>query len=175
MNNIILIGFMGCGKSTTGIRLSYRLKRTLEDTDKRIEREQGMSISDIFALQGEESFRKMETRLLERMEKEPGARIIATGGGLPVREENRILLGRLGRVVYLRARPETIYERVKNDAARPLLQGEDPLGRIRKLMAERAAAYEDAADLILDVDGMELEEVTRKIAEAMTKNERRTQ
>lgn len=166
MDNIILIGFMGCGKSTAGIRLSYRLKRTLEDTDKRIEREQGMSVSDIFARQGEESFRRMETALLRRMEKEPGSRIIATGGGLPVRKENRILLGRLGRTVYLRARPETIYERLKTDTTRPLLQGGDPLGRIRKLMGERDAAYEDAADLIVDVDGVELEEIVRKIAEA---------
>lgn len=166
MDNIILIGFMGCGKSTAGIRLSYRLKRTLEDTDKRIEREQGMSVGDIFALRGEESFRRMETELLQKMEKEPGSRIIATGGGLPVRKENRILLGRLGRTVYLRARPETIYERLKTDTTRPLLQGGDPLGRIRMLMEERDAAYEDAADLIVDVDGMGLEEIVRKIAEA---------
>lgn len=168
MNHIILIGFMGCGKSTIGIRLSYRLKRTLEDTDRRIEREQGMSVSEIFALQGEESFRKMETQLLRKMETEPDSRIIATGGGLPLREENRTLLGRLGRVVYLRVRPETVYERLKNDTTRPLLQGEDPRGRIRALMEERAAAYETAADLIVDVDGMDPEEITQKIAAAMT-------
>lgn len=168
MRNIILIGFMGCGKSTVGIRLSYRMKRTLEDTDKRIEREQGKTVSDIFAQQGEECFRVMETQLLRRMEKETAVRIIATGGGLPVREENRALLGRLGQVFYLRAKPETIYERLKYDTSRPLLRGEDPLGKIKSLMRERDGAYEAAADVIVDVDGLELEEIAQKIAEAVT-------
>lgn len=167
MKNVVLIGFMGCGKSTVGIRLSYRLKRVLEDTDKRIEREQGKTIKEIFAQQGEGAFRDMETELLERMRGEKNERIIATGGGLPLREENRKLLKQLGHVVYLRIRPETVYERLKNDTTRPLLQGEDPLGKIIRLMGQRADIYESAADTIIDVDNRDMEEILHMIAEAI--------
>jgi len=167
MRHVILIGFMGCGKSTVGIRLSYRLRRVVEDTDKRIEREQKKTVSEIFAENGEHYFRDLETNLLKRMEEEKGFKIISTGGGLPLREENRELLHSLGKVFYLRAKPETIYNRLKHDTTRPLLQGEDPLGKIRSLMAQRSAIYESAADVIVDVDGKEIEKILEEIVEAL--------
>ena len=167
MKHVVLIGFMGCGKSTVGIRLSYRLRRVVEDTDKRIEREQKMPVKDIFAERGETFFRDLETDLLRRMQDEKGFKIIATGGGLPVREVNRKLLHQLGKVIYLRAKPETIYARLKNDTTRPLLQGEDPLGKIIKLMAEREELYKEAADIIIDVDDKNMEQVLSEITEAL--------
>ncbi|MDE5950209.1 MAG: shikimate kinase, partial [Acetatifactor sp.] len=155
--------FMGSGKSTMGIRLSYRLQYILEDTDKLIETKAGMTISEIFAREGEEAFRQMETQLLQQLVEKKGRRVYSVGGGTPVRAVNRPLLKKLGTVVYLRTRPETVYERLKNDTTRPLLQGEDPLGKIRSLMAERESAYAEAADVILDVDEMTTDQVLESI------------
>lgn len=162
--NVVLIGFMGSGKSTMGIRLSYQLRYALEDTDKLIEARAGKSISEIFAQEGEEAFRQMETELLEKLAEKKGQRIYSVGGGTPVRAVNRPLLKKLGTVVYLRTRPETVYERLKDDTTRPLLQGEDPLGKIRRLMAEREQAYIETADVVLDVDEMTAEQVVEHIA-----------
>lgn len=165
--NVVLIGFMGSGKSTMGIRLSYQLRYVLEDTDKLIEARAGKTISEIFAQEGEEAFRQMETELLEKLAERKGRRVYSVGGGTPVRAVNRPLLKKLGTVVYLRTRPETVYERLKDDNTRPLLQGEDPLGKIRRLMAEREEAYMDAADMVLDVDEMTSEQVVERIAECV--------
>ena len=170
MKNVILIGFMGCGKTTVGIRLSYRIRRVLEDTDKRIEREQGTTISEIFAQKGEHHFRELETDLLKRLVKENYQRVISTGGGLPMREENRRLLQELGTVVYLRIKPETVYERLKDDTTRPLLQCEDPLSKIREMMAQRSPLYEEAAHLIIDVDDKNMEEVLESITSQIDAN-----
>lgn len=163
--NLVLIGFMGSGKTSVGIKLSYRLQMPVEDTDKLIERREGRSISEIFADDGEEYFRQLETELLEELAAKGGSRIYSVGGGAPVREENRGLLKRIGRVVYLRVSPETVYERLKNDSARPLLQCGDPLSRIRQLMEERRGAYEACADIVIDGDGKDLEEILKKIEE----------
>lgn len=152
MGNVILIGFMGCGKSSVALKLSYRMKQSVTDTDKWIEKKQGKTITEIFAQEGEEAFRQMETEALKSLKKTAKNQIISVGGGLPLREENRALLKEIGKVVYLRARPETLYERIKEDQSRPLLQCGDPLERIRTLLEERKDVYETAADLIVDVD-----------------------
>lgn len=163
--NIVLIGFMGSGKTSLGLRLSYRLRRPVEDTDKLIERREGRKISEIFARDGEEHFRQLETALLSELTRRRGAAIYSVGGGTPVRTQNRGLLKQLGKVFLLRVRPETVYERLRGDTTRPLLQGEDPLSRIRELMESRREAYESCADVILDVDDMEMEDIMEKIVE----------
>lgn len=162
-DNIILTGFMGSGKTSVGIRLSYALKRTMIDTDKWIEKRQNMTISEIFAGEGEEAFRKMETECLKELIKTCDNQIISVGGGLPVREENRRLLSRLGRVFYLKASPEAIYERIKNDTTRPLLQVADPLKQIRTLLEARQDSYSDCADVIIDVSGRTFDEIIEQI------------
>lgn len=167
MNNIILIGFMGCGKTSVGIRLSYQLRRAFLDTDKLIERAQGKEISEIFAEVGEAGFRDMETQLLRDMIGTEQGKIISTGGGLPIREQNRKLLKELGTVIYLKLTPETVYERLKEDTKRPLLQCADPLQRIRTLMAEREAAYAAAADMTLLVDTKDFDTIIKEIEESM--------
>lgn len=169
MKNIILTGFMGCGKTTVGIRLSYRLRLTMEDTDKLIEKEEGRTISEIFRTDGEPFFRELETECLKKLLTTAKNKIISVGGGLPVKEENRVLLKQLGTVVYLRAGAETIYERTKHDTSRPLLQGEDPQGKIRTLLAAREAVYESAADIIIDVDKKGFDVILEEIAEAVGK------
>lgn len=162
-DNIILTGFMGCGKTSVGIRLSYALRRTMIDTDKWIEKKQKMTVSEIFASQGEEEFRKMETDCLRELLRTADKQIISVGGGLPVREENRPLLSQLGKVFYLKASPETIYERLKTDTTRPLLQVADPLAEIRRLSEARESAYVSCADVIIDVSGRSFDEIIEQI------------
>ncbi|MCM1253455.1 MAG: shikimate kinase [Clostridium sp.] len=169
MGNIILIGFMGSGKSTVGIKLSYRLRRALEDTDKLIEKSEGRTISEIFQMDGEAYFRNLETECLKKLIQTADDKIISVGGGLPMREENHALLKKLGTVIYLRATPETIYERVKHDTSRPLLQGDNPQEKIRSLMKERAAIYEQAADIIIDVDNKDFEAILEEIEHTLEK------
>ena len=153
MANVILIGCMGCGKSSVAVKLSYRLKQSMTDTDRWIEKKQGKTITEIFEQDGEEAFRQMETDALKYLKETAKNQVISVGGGMPVREENRALMKEIGKVVYLRATAETLYERVREDGARPLLQCENPLERIRNLLEERKEAYESAADIIIDVDG----------------------
>lgn len=167
MGNIILIGFMGCGKSTIGVKLSYRLRRPLLDTDKLIEKEEGRTISEIFETDGEEYFRNLETECIKKLLTTAHDQIISVGGGLPVREENHALLKKLGTVVYLRARAETIYERVKHDKSRPLLQCDNPQEKIQTLMEQRAAAYEGASDVIVDVDNKDFDAILDEIVSAV--------
>ncbi|MBQ6805990.1 MAG: shikimate kinase [Lachnospiraceae bacterium] len=165
--NVILIGFMGCGKSTVGIKLSYRLRRSLLDTDKIIEKEENRTISDIFVTDGEGYFRDLETQCLKKLIQTEKNQIISVGGGLPIRKENHTLLKELGTVVYLRAKPETIYERLKHDTTRPLLQGENPQEKIRTLMGQRAAIYEKTADVIIDVDVKDFDTILDEIVEKL--------
>ncbi len=167
MGNVILIGFMGSGKTTVGFRLSYRLRRAVIDTDKEIEREEGRSISDIFAADGEGYFRDRETMCLRKLLKTCSHQIISVGGGLPLREENRKLLRELGQVFYLKASAGTIYERVRNDTTRPLLQCDDPQGRIETMLSERDRYYQDAADVVIHVDGKDFEQILCEIEQAV--------
>lgn len=163
MENIILIGFMGCGKTTVGIKLSYRLRRPMEDTDKLIEKEEGRTISEIFQTDGEAYFRDLETECLRKLIKTANHMIISVGGGLPVRKENHALLKELGTVIYLRANADTIYERVKHDTSRPLLQGNNPRETIEELMAKRAECYEKASNYVIDVDEKDFDAILDEI------------
>lgn len=166
-DNIILIGFMGCGKTSVGVRLSYQMRRTMIDTDKWIENKQKMTISDIFGTYGEEAFRRMETECLKELIQTAERQIISVGGGLPVREENHRLLKELGKVVYLKVMPETVYLRLKEDTSRPLLQVEDPLKQICALMQKRAPVYEACADVVIEVSELSFDEIMNQIMAAV--------
>ena len=161
--NIVLIGFMGSGKTTVGIRLSYRLRKTIEDTDKLIERREKRTIREIFAQDGEEYFRKMETEMLREAGLKMKNQIVSVGGGTPVKAENRELLKQLGTVIYFRVKPETVYNRLKHDTTRPLLQCENPLARITELLEQRKEAYESCADIIIDVDELSMQQVVDRV------------
>ena len=166
-DNIILTGFMGCGKTSVGIRLSYVLRRTLIDTDKWIEKKQGKTVSEIFAKDGEEAFRRMESECIRELIRTADGQIISTGGGLPVRKENRKLLKELGTVYYLKATPECVYERLKGDTTRPLLQGENPREKIRELLEAREAFYQEGADVVIEVSAKSFEDIITEIVEGM--------
>ncbi len=165
--NIVLIGFMGSGKSTVGRELHQRLGYPLVDMDHVIEQRAGKSITAIFAEAGETAFRDMETDLLAELN-DPSAlrRIISTGGGVIGREQNRTLLRQLGYVVWLYAPISTILERTGKNRDRPLLDTEDPAARVEALMAERKSLYAEAAHLKIDTVGLDSSELATGILES---------
>lgn len=165
--NIVLIGFMGCGKSTVGRELHQRLGYPLVDMDQTIEERAGKSIPEIFAEVGEAGFREMETSLLREIARSTDSerRIISTGGGIVGSEENRALLKQLGYVVWLSAPLEVILERTGKNRNRPLLHTEDPAERIRSLMDLRHPLYEETAHLKLDTAGLDFKELATGILE----------
>ena len=134
------------------------------DTDKEIEAAAGMAISDIFATQGEEAFRRLETGVLEKLLEQGGRSVISVGGGLPLREENRALLKQLGTVVYLDVLPETVMERIGSDVSdRPMLHGGDVMGRIVSLLESRKPHYLEASHIIVDVNGRDVDDIVEEI------------
>ncbi len=164
MRNIVLIGFMGSGKSTVGRRLARSLGWTLVDSDDYIVEHEGCAITDIFRDKGEAYFRNLETTCLkEILAKYPEKLILACGGGVPIAEENRKLLRKIGTVFYLRAKPGTLENRLKGDTSRPLLAGGDLRNRIDTLLKQRGKIYLDAADIIIDTDDKQLGDVINEI------------
>lgn len=164
-DNIVLIGFMGSGKTTVGRELAKRLGMDFVDTDAYIEEAAGKSISDIFAEDGEEAFRRMETETLKHLRDTVSNTVFSTGGGMPLRKENAALLKEIGKVYYLTAANLVIYDRIKENTDRPLLQERDPYGRICELMKQRKPLYEAAADMWIDTNSNDLEEVIGIIKE----------
>lgn len=156
MRHIILIGFMGAGKTSMGKRLAKARGIRFVDTDQMIEEQTGRIIRDIFAEDGEEYFRNLETELLLQLQKAQEPLVISVGGGLPVREINRKYLKEMGTVVYLKAEVETLVGRLQGDTTRPKLQGGDLREKIVSLMDAREGFYQDAATLVYSTDEKDL-------------------
>ena len=156
--NIVLIGFMGCGKTCVGKRLALKSGLEFIDTDIEIQRRKGITVSKIFENYGEAYFRKMERNLCKQLAFNSGS-IIATGGGIIKDEENVYNLKINGVVVYLKSTPEKIYSNLKNNSTRPLLDNtEDKLQTIRKLLFERKWLYEKYNDITFDVTDFTVEQ-----------------
>ncbi len=166
--NLILIGFMGSGKSTVGRELHSRLGYELVDMDTVIEQREGRPISRIFEENGEEYFRDLETALLKELHgcHSGVRRIISTGGGVVGREENRRLLHNMGYVVWLHAPVAVVYERTSRNRERPLLQTENPVAKIEALMEKRQPWYEETAHLKVDTNGLDGGELAVGILES---------
>jgi shikimate kinase len=146
--NLYLVGFMGTGKSTVGRVLAQRLGMTLLDSDLEIERRVGLPITEIFAQRGEAAFREHEREFIEQGHPQEGC-IVSCGGGLILQEGMVARLRERGVVVCLTARPETILARTQTHKNRPLLNVDDPLGRIRELLEKREPAYRSAGTQVL--------------------------
>ena len=164
--NIFLIGFMGAGKSTVAVALKERLGYKRVEMDQRIEENRGMTISDIFARYGEAYFRNLESNTLIELGNETGL-VISCGGGVVLRPENAEYMKRGGRVVLLTARPETVYERVKDSDERPILNGHMNVEFIRQLLEKRRPFYEAAANIQVATDGKTPEEICGEIIERL--------
>lgn len=167
MQTVVLMGFMGAGKTTVGKCLAEKLSCEFLDTDECIEAAEGREISEIFASDGETVFRDMETELLKALKKRETPFVLSVGGGMPVREENRALLRSLGMIVYLKASKETIMKRVAGDSSRPLLQGGALEEKITSLMQEREQIYMETADRIMETDGRTPEELSEDLCSVL--------
>lgn len=160
--NIVLIGFMGSGKSTIARTLSRIFDMEVVEMDQLIAEREGMSISEIFDTHGEEYFRDLETNLLIEMQSKKNV-IISCGGGVPMRDVNVAEMKKNGKVILLSATPETIYERVKNNHDRPLLENNKSVEFIQELMEKRRAKYEAAADIVIKTDGKSTIEICEEL------------
>lgn len=160
--NIFLIGLMGAGKTTVGRLLARRLKMRFIDSDHEVERRCGVKIPVIFEIEGEAGFRLREQQAIEELTALDGI-VLATGGGVVLAEENRRRLAAFGTVVYLRARPEDLYDRVRHDRNRPMLASGHPLARLRELHAERDPLYRAVADLVLDTGSQSVQALARDL------------
>lgn len=147
--SIIFVGLPGSGKTTIGRQLARRLDVPFVDSDHVIEHQLGCSIREFFAREGEDSFRDVEEQVLDELTQSHQG-VIATGGGAVLREANRRRLHERGQVVYLRSTPEEVFRRVRHDKARPLLQVDDPLNRLRTLFDARDPLYRQAAHFVIE-------------------------
>ena len=164
--NIVLIGFMGAGKSTISDFLKTVFAMDVVEMDQIIAERQGMSISDIFETYGEEYFRELETKLLVEMQSRSNV-VISCGGGTPMRECNVVEMKKNGRVVLLTAKPETILERVKENHDRPLIENNKNVSFIAELMEKRREKYEAAADIIIETDGKSELEICEELVHSL--------
>ncbi len=160
---IWLTGMMGAGKSSLGPRLAARLGRRFVDTDQEIERSAGCSIAELFAREGETAFRARERALIESLA--GGPLVVALGGGAVAQPGARERLAATGTLVYLRARPETLLERVADAETRPLLRGlsrSDRLARLAALLAQREPHYASAS-IVLDTDDLAVDDLVERL------------
>ncbi len=146
---IIFVGLPGSGKTTIGRQLARRLGLPFVDSDQVIEQRLGCSIREFFAREGEDRFRDIEQQVLDELSAQHQG-VISTGGGAVLREANRQHLHDRGQVIYLRSTPEDVFRRVRHDSARPLLQVDDPLQRLRDLYALRDPLYRQTAHFVME-------------------------
>ena len=150
--NYVLCGMMGSGKSTVGEQIAALTGRCWCDTDALIAEKYG-EISTLFERHGEEFFRGLENEIVEKIALQDGL-VVSTGGGLVLQENNVALLREKGKLVFLRAKLETLVERVQSEYLRPLLRtAEDLREKMARLLEKRAPIYERIADYVVDVDG----------------------
>ena len=164
--NVVLIGFMGTGKTTIAGYLSTLFAMEVVEMDQVIAEEAGMSISEIFETYGEEYFRDAETNLLIRLQTKKNT-LISCGGGVPLRERNVAEMRKNGKVVLLTAGPDTVLNRLRGDHTRPLLEHHKDVNAIAALMEQRRKKYEAAADIVLITDGKTELEICEELVQRL--------
>lgn len=169
--NIMLIGFMGTGKTTVSREIAKSMNLSEVDMDSYIVKREGMSINDIFESKGEDYFRDVETKCLKEIQKEKG-RIVSCGGGVVLKDENVECMKDKGVVVLLTATPQTVYNRVKNGKDRPVLNGHMNVEYISELMEKRKQRYLDVADIKIITDGKRPVDICNEIIESLDKLEK---
>lgn len=151
VKSIILVGFMGVGKTTVGTELANTLGIRFVDMDTIIQNQQNMSISDIFNYFGEQYFRNLESNLCLELCSSKKNLVVSTGGGIIENIENIKLLKNIGKIVYLRATKLEIYKKLDGDTTRPILNVDNKCEKIEQLLLKRCPIYENCADFIVDV------------------------
>ena len=164
--NIMLIGFMGTGKSTIARKIKETLNIEQIEMDALIAKEAGMSIPDIFEKYGETYFRDLETEMLRKFQDAKPV-VVSCGGGAVLRDENIEIMKGQGKIVLLTATPETVFERVRYSTDRPVLNGNMNVDYIKELMEKRRARYEMAADIVITTDGKNADEICQEILQVI--------
>ena len=170
--NLVLIGFMGCGKSSVGRRLSGLTGHRFVDTDELVTQAEGHSIPEIFARSGEAYFRDLEQHSLESLVGVFGI-VLSTGGGLVLRPANRQTLKKIGIVAWLDAGPEVLFERAMRSGKRPLLHTEDPRRTFDELLGVRRELYEMTADFRIDSSRLSHDDAAQMVLEEALRKHRR--
>lgn len=165
-SNIYLIGMMGSGKTATGKVLAGMLDYAFVDLDAEIQAKEGRTIPEIFASSGEPYFRDVESSVLEHFSRKKG-QVIATGGGLVLREENVRCMKKTGQVVLLKASAESLWQRVRYSKDRPLLNKPDPFGTLQRILTDRESFYENACHFSVLTDGKIADDVASEIQEML--------
>jgi shikimate kinase len=159
---IVLIGFMGAGKSSVGRTLARMTGLPRFDTDEMVAARFGLTVSEIFEIHGEEGFREAETEALRELSGKRGA-VVTTGGGIVLKPENVDLVRQLGTIVHLDADEETLFRRINRRTSRPLLRTENPRATLTELLRVRLPLYREAADIQVDTSLLTHDEVAKKI------------
>ncbi|RLW56135.1 MAG: shikimate kinase I [gamma proteobacterium symbiont of Stewartia floridana] len=153
---------MGAGKTTVGRQLAEYFRKEFIDSDLEIQRRTGVDIPTIFEFEGEEGFRQREQEVIDELTQREEV-VLATGGGAVIREQNRKALSSRGLVIYLHCTVEQQFERTHRDKNRPLLQTDDPMAKLKSLMAERDPLYRQTADLLISTEGRNTQAVLQDI------------
>jgi len=170
-NNIILIGFMGSGKSSIGKQLATRLQYDYIDTDSLIVAKTGKSIAAIFETEGEARFRELETEALKELSTLSQKKfILSTGGGIILSEQNRMFLKSLGTVIWLNASPDALFERARRQPYRPLLEVEYPRHTFDDLLAKRLPLYREACDFEIDTTELSYSKTVEELLKQLLKS-----
>lgn len=165
---IVLVGCMGCGKTTIGQELHHETGLPFIDIDHFIEENEKIPIKEIFARKGELYFRDLETAVLQALcsEPTPDGGIISTGGGIVIRPANRILLKKLGFVVWIKVDPQTLFQRISRNKDRPLLMTQNPQETLRKILQTREPWYMESAHLVIETASLTIAEASFGIIES---------
>jgi shikimate kinase len=172
-NNIYLVGMPGAGKTTVGRLLAKRLQRSFVDSDHEIRNRTGVKIPVIFEVEGEEGFRNRESGVITDLSKQAN-QIVATGGGMVLRQENRAVLKQTGVVIYIRVTPRILFQRTKHDTNRPLLQVADPMNKLEEMFAQRDPLYREVADIVIHSSGGNINDLVARLEQDITRKLKET-
>jgi shikimate kinase len=166
--NVFLVGLMGAGKTSVGKMLAKRLGKTFHDSDHVIEARTGVRIPVIFEIEGEAGFRAREAAVIDELTALDNI-VLATGGGAVLSPANREALRARGTVVYLRASVDELWNRTRHDRNRPLLQTEDPRGRLAQLHEQRDPLYREVAHIVLDTGTQSLKSLIGRLEASLAR------
>lgn len=168
MKNIIMVGYMGCGKTSVGKKISILEGIKFIDSDKAIEKIHNETIPKIFETKGEKVFREYETEYLRSLKDENETYVLSCGGGIVTTKENIPILKELGTVIFLETEAETILKRLEDDHSRPLLKGGDKREKIKNMLEIRTPMYMEAAELVVKTDGHGVKEIAEEVIKLMS-------
>lgn len=164
--NVYLVGMMGAGKTTLGKALAQKTGLEFVDTDRMVVERTGVPVATVFEFEGEQGFRRRESAVLAELAARSGC-VVATGGGAILAEENRRAMRASGTVIYLRARLESLWERTRHDASRPLLATADPKGTLAALLVERDALYRETAHIVVETGSQSAASLAARVLAAL--------